>query len=141
MKTELTKSPQKFNTFVGFDVATTVDDASRNAALISNAAAVEVLKQITSHSVAPKTDSLVTLMQNANANGTLLYTISENAAALYRRFLQWQEQTLTESSTRNSDSGTDSVFAPVTRSAVSGRRAASASRAPRAWEIARISSQ
>jgi hypothetical protein len=47
MKTELTKSPQKFNSFVGFDVATTVDDAARNMALISNAAAVKVLKEVT----------------------------------------------------------------------------------------------
>jgi hypothetical protein len=97
MKVELTKSPQKFNSFVGFDVATTVDDASRNAALISNTAALEVLKQITGRAVTPKTDSLVTLMQNANANGTLLYTISENAAALYRTFLHWQGDTFLES--------------------------------------------
>lgn len=97
MKAELTKSPQKFNSFVGFDVATTVDDAARNAAVISNAASVEVLKQITGGKVTPQTDSLVTLMQNANANGTLLYTISENASALYRRFLHWQEDTLVQS--------------------------------------------
>ena len=50
-------------------------------------------------------------------------------------------RTRTTSPTRNSESGTDSVVEPFTRSAVSGSRAASVFSAPRAWEMARISSQ
>jgi hypothetical protein len=96
-KPALSKNPQEFNSFAGFDFVTTVDDASRNAALISNAAATEVLKEVTGGKVTPQTDSLVTLMQNANAAGTLLFTVSENALALYRKFLHWQGDTLNES--------------------------------------------
>ena len=50
-------------------------------------------------------------------------------------------RTSTMSPTCNSEIGTVSTSAPLTRSAVSGSRAASALSAPRAWEIARISSQ
>jgi hypothetical protein len=71
-----------------------IDDASRNVALISTSAATEALRQITGGQVTEKTDSLVTLMQNGNSTGTLLYTISENAAELYRKFLRWQGDTL-----------------------------------------------
>ena len=45
------------------------------------------------------------------------------------------------SPTARAESGTVSVPAPVTRSAVSGRSSASAVSAPRAWAIERISSQ
>jgi hypothetical protein len=97
VKAEFVKRPQKFNSFAGFDFATMVDDASRNAALISNSAATEVLREVTGGKVTPKTDSLVTLMQNANSAGTLLFTVSESATALYRKFLRWQGDTLNES--------------------------------------------
>ena len=50
-------------------------------------------------------------------------------------------RTSTMSPTRNSESGTVLISAPLTRSAVSGSSAANAFSAPRAWEIARISSQ
>jgi hypothetical protein len=89
--------PQKFNSFVGFDIATIIDDAARNVALISNQAATETLKEITGGKITDKTDSLVTQMQNANGTGTLLYTISEDAAELYRKFLRWQCDALRES--------------------------------------------
>ena len=62
-KGALEKDPQKFNSFAGFDVATMIDDAARNVALISNLAANEVLKEITGGKITAKTDSLVTLMQ------------------------------------------------------------------------------
>ena len=50
-------------------------------------------------------------------------------------------RTRTRSSTFRSASGTVSVASPLTRSAVSGRSAARAARAPWAWAIERISSQ
>ena len=89
----LRTKPQGFNSVAGFDVVTMLDDASRNAAIWASSAAVQVVKEITSGKVSPKTDLLVTLIQNANSTCTLLYTVSENAAALYTRFLSWQEET------------------------------------------------
>src|SRR5205809_799173 len=50
-------------------------------------------------------------------------------------------RTRTMSPTRNSESGTERMSVPFTSSAVSGSRAASALSAPRACEMARISSQ
>jgi hypothetical protein len=84
--------PQGFNSVGGFDVVTMLDDASRNAAIWASSAAVQVVKEITSGKLSPKTDLLVTLIQNANSTSNLLYTVSENAAALYTRYLSWQEE-------------------------------------------------
>jgi hypothetical protein len=99
LKGALAKDPQKFNSFAGFDIVVLVDDAARNAALISNTAATTALHQIAGGNVTNKTDLLVTLMQNANSTGTLLFTTAESATALYQRFLHWQDQTLNESVT------------------------------------------
>jgi hypothetical protein len=89
----LRTKPQGFNSVAGFDVVTMLDDASRNAAIWASSAAIEVVREITSGKVSSKTDLLVTLIQNANSTSTLLYTVSENAVALYTRFLSWQEET------------------------------------------------
>ena len=99
LKAALAKDPQKFNSFAGFDIVVLIDDAARNAALISNTAATTALQQVTSGKVTSKTDLLVTLMQNANSSGTLLFTTAESATALYQRFLHWQDETLNESVT------------------------------------------
>src|SRR5260370_35155299 len=88
----LRTKPQGFNSVAGFDVVTMLDDASRNAAIWASSAAVQVVKEITSGKVSPKTDLLVTLSQNANSTSTLLYTVSENAASLYTRFMSGQDR-------------------------------------------------
>ena len=92
----LRKNPQGFNSVAGFDVVTMLDDASRNAAIWASSAAIQAMKEITSGKVSSQTDLLVTLIQNANSTSTLLYTVSENAAALYTRFLSWQGETATK---------------------------------------------
>lgn len=99
VKTALDKDPQKYNSFAGFDIVTMLDDAARNAALVSNSAATELIKQLTSSKVNSKSDLLVTLMQNADSAGTLLYTVAESAAATYLRFLHWQNETFNEAVT------------------------------------------
>jgi hypothetical protein len=92
-KKALATNTQGFNSVAGFDVVTMLDDASRNASVIASNAALEVLKAITNGKVSMATDSLITLFQNANAASTLLYTVSENAVALYTRYLTWQQDT------------------------------------------------
>jgi hypothetical protein len=92
-KKALAANTQGFNSVAGFDVVTMLDDASRNSSVIASNAALEVLKAITNGKVSIATDSLVTLFQNANAASTLLYTVSENAVALYTRYLTWQQDT------------------------------------------------
>ncbi len=92
-KKALATNTQGFNSVAGFDVVTMLDDASRNASVIASNAALEVLKAITNGKVSVASDSLVTLFQNANAASTLLYTVSENAVALYTRYLTWQQNT------------------------------------------------
>jgi hypothetical protein len=99
VKGALDKDPQKYNSFAGFDIVTMLDDAARNAALVSNSAATELIKQLTSGKVNSKSDSLITLMQGADSAGTLLYTVAESAAATYLRFLHWQGDTFSEAVT------------------------------------------
>jgi hypothetical protein len=99
VKGALDKDPQKYNSFAGFDIVAMLDDASRNVALVSNSAATELLQQLTGGKVSSKSDSLVTLMQSANSTGTLLYTVAESAAALYLRYLHWQNDTFNEAVT------------------------------------------
>ena len=99
----LRTKPQGFNSVAGFDIVTMLDDASRNAAIWASSAAIEVVKEITGGKVTSKTDLLVTLIQNANSTSTLLYTVSENAVALYTRFLSWQEETGTRAVTMLQD--------------------------------------
>jgi Tfp pilus assembly protein PilF len=44
VKGALDKDPQKYNSFAGFDIVTMLDDAARNAALVSNSAAATYLR-------------------------------------------------------------------------------------------------
>jgi hypothetical protein len=88
----LHSNPQGFNSVAGFDIVTMLDDASRNAAIWAGSAGIEIVKEITAGKVTANTDRLITLIQNANSTSTLLYTVSENAVALYTRFLNWQSE-------------------------------------------------
>jgi len=97
VKGVLAKDPQKYNSFVGFDIVTLLDDAARNNALITTSAATELIQELTGGKLNSKSDSLITLMQNSQSAGTLLYTVAESAAALYLRFLHWQDETFNES--------------------------------------------
>jgi hypothetical protein len=87
----LKAEPQKFNSRLGFDMVLTLDDASRNAALCATGALTHVMKDITNGKM-DQSNVVITLSQNCTDNSTLLYTVSENAAALYEKYLSWQAQ-------------------------------------------------
>jgi hypothetical protein len=82
----LKQNPQGFNGEVGFLVVTSLDDASRNAAVCAG----EAMRQSSMKLVKHETDGveeLLTLYDNCNSASTLLYTVSETAASMYRRYL------------------------------------------------------
>jgi hypothetical protein len=92
----LKKQPQGFNSPAGFALFEWLDDAGRNALLCSST----VLMQSTMFMMAGKTDKaneLIHLSQTCMDASTLIYTVSENAGALYERYLK-AEQHLAEES-------------------------------------------
>jgi hypothetical protein len=90
------KDPQRFNSIVGYDIVTMLDDAARNAALVPGVAYKKVIEAIANKTLTAQTDLLVTLAQNATAADTLLFTVSESASSMYLKFLEWQEGTFHE---------------------------------------------
>ena len=82
----LKQNPQGFNSEVGFLFVTSLDDASRNAAVCAG----EAMRQSSMKLVKQETagvEELLTLYDNCNGASTLLYTVSETAASMYRRYL------------------------------------------------------
>jgi hypothetical protein len=82
----LKQNPQGFNSEVGFLFVTSLDDASRNAAVCAG----EAMRQSSMKLVKRETngvEELLTLYDNCNSASTLLYTVSETAASMYRRYL------------------------------------------------------
>jgi hypothetical protein len=82
----LKQNPQGFNSEVGFLFVTSLDDASRNAAVCAG----EAMRRSSMKLVKGETagvEELLTLYDNCNSASTLLYTISETAAGMYRRYL------------------------------------------------------
>jgi len=87
----LKKQPQGFNGPAGFAFFEWLDDASRNALLCSSTA----LNQLTEHVMAGdkvKGVELVHLSQGCMDVSTLFYTVSENAGALYERYVKAEQQ-------------------------------------------------
>lgn len=84
--------PQKFNGPLGFAFFEWIDDASRNANLCATYAASQAPLQITPRDTS-KAESLVHLAQSCSDASTLLYTVSENAGALYLRYVSASEDT------------------------------------------------
>jgi hypothetical protein len=83
--------PQGFNGLGGFAVILWLDDADRNALLCANGA----LSQATINMMAGDTDkanNLIHLSQTCTDASSLLYTVSENAASLYQRYVEAEEQ-------------------------------------------------
>jgi len=79
--------PQKFNGQAGYEVVLLLDDVSRNAALCTS----EALKRSIGATVAHDSDeaeSYLLLSQNCTAISESFYTVSENASALYRRYVK-----------------------------------------------------
>lgn len=95
MREALLDKPQGFNSPLGFDLVTLLDDASRNAALTAAATSIQVVKSL-SEGKAAGSSPLVQLTQNAYDTSTLIYTVSESAAAMYLKFVDWEDDVLRE---------------------------------------------
>ncbi|MGA2098777.1 MAG: hypothetical protein ABSH39_20980, partial [Candidatus Acidiferrum sp.] len=78
---------QAFNGPLGFAFFEWQDDASRNALLCSNSASNDIAMSIISGDKT-RADSDFQLQQGCSNASTLLYTVSENAGALYTRFVE-----------------------------------------------------
>jgi hypothetical protein len=77
--------PQGFNSPLGFAFFEWLDDAHRNALLCGSGALTQAVLQVTAGNTA-KADSLIHLAQSCSEASTLIYTVSENAGALYQRY-------------------------------------------------------
>jgi hypothetical protein len=81
----LTKKPEGFNRVEVFQFVLLLDDASRNSSLCYGEAIQKGLQAVASH--AGIADDYLMLAQSCTASSGAFYTVSENAAALYQRFL------------------------------------------------------
>jgi hypothetical protein len=89
------KNPQGFNGPLGFTFFEWIDDSSRNAMLCSSNAQTKALSNL----LDGKTDQAkryLQLSQSCNDASTLLYTVSENAGALYTRYVEGMQKVAEE---------------------------------------------
>ena len=85
------KNPQAFNGPLGFSFFEWLDDASRNAVLCSTNAVNKAFESLLNGDKDAATSRLH-LSQSCTDVSTLLYTVSENAGALYTRYVQSEEK-------------------------------------------------
>ena len=85
------KNPQAFNGPLGFSFFEWLDDADRNALLCVSGASNEAIGHILAEDK-EKAELAMSLSQSCLAVSTLLYTVSENAGALYTRYVQNEEK-------------------------------------------------
>lgn len=83
--------PQSFNGPLGFSLFEWLDDASRNAVLCANGASTQIAVQLT-RGTTDKTASLLRLAQSCSDASSLMETVSENAGALYQRYLHAEDE-------------------------------------------------
>lgn len=81
------KQPQQFNSALGFAFFEWLDDADRNALLCASTALTDANTAIVAGDRSGAEANL-TLSQGCQAVSTLFYTVSENAGALYTRYVQ-----------------------------------------------------
>ena len=81
------KNPQSFNGPLGFSFFEWLDDADRNALLCASGAATEATVNMLAGRK-EKAEMEISLSQGCTAVATLFYTVSENAGALYTRYVQ-----------------------------------------------------
>lgn len=81
------KNPQAFNGPLGFSFFEWLDDASRNAALCSANAVGKAFESLLDGNKG-QAESALNLSHNCTDASTLLYTVSENAGALYTRYVE-----------------------------------------------------
>jgi hypothetical protein len=85
------KNPQTFNGPLGFTFFEWLDDADRNALLCASGAATEATVNMLAGDI-EKAQLEISLSQSCTAVSTLFYTVSENAGALYTRYVQTDEK-------------------------------------------------
>jgi hypothetical protein len=84
--------PKTFNSRFGLEIVLLLDDASRNMVLCSSQAAL----QVPSVGSVSEAQTLLHLAQSCSDTSTLIYTVSENAGALYQKYLDAEEQMTNE---------------------------------------------
>ena len=89
------KNPQAFNGPLGFAFFEWLDDASRNASLCSGSALGEAGRSALARDT-DTAESDIQLSQNCTSVSTLLYTVSENAGALYTRYIKGEQRVAEE---------------------------------------------
>jgi hypothetical protein len=89
------KNPQAFNGPLGFSFFEWLDDASRNAVLCATNAANKAFKSVLDGDK-DNAISELHLSQNCTDASTLLYTVSENAGALYTRYVENEQKLAAE---------------------------------------------
>jgi len=85
------KNPQAFNGPLGFSFFEWLDDADRNALLCASGASTEATVNMMVGDKG-KAEIEISLSQRCIAVSTLVYTVSENAGALYTRYVQNEEK-------------------------------------------------
>ena len=89
------KNPQAFNGPLGFAFFEWLDDDSRNAVLCSSNAMNKAFKSVLA---GDKDEAMpeLNLSQSCLEISTLIYTVSENAGALYARFVEGEQKVAEE---------------------------------------------
>lgn len=90
--TALTKTPQKFNGPETFQLILMLDDASRNASLCYGESIQQGLNAVMSHT-ATSAEQYLILAQSCSGVSNSFYSVSENATALYQRYVNWLSDT------------------------------------------------
>jgi hypothetical protein len=90
--------PGRFNGPLGFAFFVWLDDADRNALLCSTGASSQSARFMIAGNT-DKAEALLHLSQSCMDLSTLIYTVSENADALYTRYVEAEEQLAMEGAT------------------------------------------
>jgi hypothetical protein len=85
------KQPQGFNSAAGFAFFEWRDDADRNALLCAQAASSQSAAQMLSGST-ERANDLLRLSQSCMDVSALIYTVSENAGALYEKYAKGEQE-------------------------------------------------
>jgi hypothetical protein len=87
----LKASPSKFNGLAGLLLLTTLDDASRNAALCSNSGMGDIAQELLSSHDTTAVYRIIAISQKCVDASTQLYTVSESVNALFVKAMEAQE--------------------------------------------------
>ena len=87
----LKEQPDRFHGLGGLLLLSTLDDASRNAALCSSSGSAEIAKGLIDHFDVKDAYRIMTIMQTCSDVSTHLYTVSESVHALMVRELEAQQ--------------------------------------------------